>query len=71
VPTHGETFLFLREYHKLSPERQNRFREALGHLLADLVAIEDGLMNMVPPGTSSQASAGKSGFLRDDMGTRW
>lgn len=50
MPTHGETFLFLREYDKLSPELQNRFRLALGRFVADLLAIEDGLMTWFRPG---------------------
>ena len=59
MPTHGETFLFLREYHKLSPERQNRFREALGRLIADLVAIEDGLITWFRPGLRVKPVQGK------------
>ena len=50
MPTHGETFLFLREYDKLSPELQNRFRVALGRFVADLLAMEDGLMTWFRPG---------------------
>ena len=50
MPTHGETFLFLREYDKLLPEQQNRFRIALGRFIADLLAMEDGMTRWFRPG---------------------
>jgi len=60
VPTHGETFLFLREYDNLSPALQNRFRQALGRFVADLIAIEEGMMTWFRPGLRVKPLQGKA-----------
>ncbi len=44
MPTHVETSRFLREYDRLSLELQRRFRVALGIFIADLLAMEEGLV---------------------------
>ena len=60
MPTHGETFLFLREYDGLSPELQNRFRIALARFVADLSAMEDGLVTWFRPGLRVKRVRGRA-----------
>lgn len=42
MPTHEETSAFWRDWRRLTPQQQTRFREALRRFIEDLWAMEAG-----------------------------